>query len=167
MATQTMTEKDWFLKKWDDEFQITRRVLAAVPHGKEDFKPAEKSRALKDLAFIFMGEEKVIEGAMSPGFMPQGPPPTPAVPVAELLKIYEQSHPQVFEKVKALPPDAFDRVMKFPVGPGQMADVRYADVCWLMLNDAVHHRGQLSVYIRMVGGVVPPIYGPTLEVPWF
>jgi len=42
-----------------------------------------------------------------------------------------------------------------------------ADVAWMMLSDSIHHRGQVSIYLRMLGAVVPPIYGPTAEIPWF
>jgi uncharacterized damage-inducible protein DinB len=52
------------------------------------------------------------------------------------------------------------------VGPGQVADVPVADMLWIMLLDAVHHRGQLSVYLRMAGGKVPSIYGPSADEPW-
>jgi uncharacterized damage-inducible protein DinB len=37
---------------------------------------------------------------------------------------------------------------------------------WLMLMDSIHHRGQLSVYIRPAGGKVPSIYGPSGDEPW-
>jgi uncharacterized damage-inducible protein DinB len=37
---------------------------------------------------------------------------------------------------------------------------------WLAVMDAVHHRGQMSVYIRLAGGKVPSIYGPTADEPW-
>ena len=40
------------------------------------------------------------------------------------------------------------------------------DVLWFMLTDSIHHRGQLSVYVRMAGGRVPSIYGPSADEPW-
>jgi uncharacterized damage-inducible protein DinB len=167
MTMNTMTEKDMFLKTWDMEHQITRRVLAAIPAGKEDFRPAEKTRTVREQVFMFFAEEKVIEGVAQPNFVPQGPPPAPPLSVAELTKMYEQSHAAIYEKYKALPMDQYERVIKFPVGPGQIGDVRVADVAWMMLSDSIHHRGQLSTYLRILGAVVPPIYGPTAETPWF
>ena len=38
---------------------------------------------------------------------------------------------------------------------------------WFMLSDQIHHRGQLTVYLRMIGGKVPAIYGPSSDEPWF
>jgi uncharacterized damage-inducible protein DinB len=41
------------------------------------------------------------------------------------------------------------------------------DFLWFLLCDQIHHRGQLSVYLRMAGGKVPSIYGPSGDEPWF
>ena len=56
--------------------------------------------------------------------------------------------------------------VKFPTGPGKMGDLRRLDFLWMMLNDMIHHRGQFSVYLRMAGGKVPSIYGPSKDEPW-
>jgi uncharacterized damage-inducible protein DinB len=60
----------------------------------------------------------------------------------------------------------YNSMIKFPVGPKQMGDFRKADVLWMMMMDAIHHRGQFSVYVRMAGGKVPSIYGPSADEPW-
>ena len=53
-----------------------------------------------------------------------------------------------------------------PSGPGTMGVLKVIDFLWFMLLDSIHHRGQLSVYIRPAGGKVPSIYGPTADEPW-
>ena len=60
----------------------------------------------------------------------------------------------------------FNSPIKWMVGPGQMADMRKADVMWFMMQDHVHHRGQFSVYLRLAGGKVPSIYGPSADENW-
>jgi uncharacterized damage-inducible protein DinB len=47
-----------------------------------------------------------------------------------------------------------------------MGEVRRADMLWTMLSDSIHHRGQFSVYLRLVGARVPSIYGPSGDEPW-
>ncbi|HYK42494.1 MAG TPA: DinB family protein [Thermoanaerobaculia bacterium] len=47
-----------------------------------------------------------------------------------------------------------------------MGRIPVMDFFWNMLLDSIHHRGQLSVYVRLAGGRVPSIYGPTADVPW-
>ena len=166
MSPQTMTEKDQFIAAWDREYETTRRILDAYPAGKDDFKPAEKSRTARELAWIFIMEEKVIDSALKGAIEFTSPPPPPQVPVSEIIRMYESAHREHLAGVKAAPPEAFDRTVKFPVGPKQMSDVRTGQVAWMMLMDAIHHRGQFSVYLRMVGAKVPSIYGPTADEPW-
>jgi uncharacterized damage-inducible protein DinB len=59
-----------------------------------------------------------------------------------------------------------DGTVVFMVGPRQKGDVPLADFVEFMLGDQIHHRGQLSVYLRMAGGKVPSIYGPSADEPW-
>ena len=47
-----------------------------------------------------------------------------------------------------------------------MADVPKMQFLWMLLSDQIHHRGQLSVYLRMADAKVPSIYGPSLDEPW-
>src|SRR5438132_11205433 len=61
---------------------------------------------------------------------------------------------------------ALDGELKFPPKNMPPGDVRRLDFFWFLLMDMVHHRGQLSVYLRMAGGKVPSIYGPSADEPW-
>jgi len=70
------------------------------------------------------------------------------------------------KKVKQAGEDLFLKRLKFMVAKGKMGDVSGKDVLWLMLHDQIHHRGQLSVYLRLVGAKVPSIYGPSADEPW-
>lgn len=56
--------------------------------------------------------------------------------------------------------------VKFPSGPGQMADWPLPKFLWMTLCDQIHHRGQFSVYLRIAGGKVPAIHGPSADEPW-
>jgi uncharacterized damage-inducible protein DinB len=47
-----------------------------------------------------------------------------------------------------------------------MGKLRKGDILWMFLYDQIHHRGQLSIYNRMVGAKVPSIYGPSADEPW-
>jgi uncharacterized damage-inducible protein DinB len=56
--------------------------------------------------------------------------------------------------------------VQFFVAPKQVGDIPAESFLWFMLHDQIHHRGQLSVYVRMAGGKVPSIYGPSADEPW-
>ena len=167
MSTQnTMTEKDMFVATFEREFATTLKLLKNLPAGKEEFKPAARSRNVRELAWIFIAEEKVAE-AITVGELPfAAAPPAPQLPVAELIAMFETSHREALGKIRAMSQESFNRTVKFPVGPGKMGDMRAADVLWTMLMDAVHHRGQLSVYLRMLDAKVPSIYGPSADETW-
>jgi uncharacterized damage-inducible protein DinB len=47
-----------------------------------------------------------------------------------------------------------------------MGEMRVGDALWFFLSDTIHHRGQLTVYLRMAGGRLPSVYGPTADEPW-
>ena len=160
-----MSEKEMFLQTWDREFQPTMKLLKAYPADKPEFKPHERSRSAKELAWTFVMEEQLIEQAIKGKIEMMGFPPAPKT-FTEVLNVYEKSHREMVEKVKNLPEAVLDKTIKFPVGPKQMGDVRCINIFWMMVMDMVHHRGQLSVYVRMAGGKVPSIYGPSADEPW-
>lgn len=160
-----MTEKDMFIQTWEREFQTTLKLLKAYPSNKLDLKPHERSRSAKELAWTFFGEEGLIDDVVK-GEVKFQPGPEPPATLEEILKAYEKKHKEHVNKVTGLSEGEFNKAIQFPVGPKQMGDLRRADVLWTMIMDMVHHRGQFSVYLRMAGGKVPSIYGPSADEPW-
>ena len=84
----------------------------------------------------------------------------------ELIEWYEKSHKEMIHEYNKLSEDDLNKTMKFEISPKQAGDFRKIDLLWMILMDAIHHRGQFSVYLRMAGGKVPSIYGPTADEPW-
>lgn len=160
------SEKDMLVQKLEYEFQTTRRVLKAYPADKLDMKPAEKSRTARDLLWIFCLEQGLTDMAVKGKIDFGGPMPSPPQSQDEIIGTYEKRFKESLEKIKQMSDEDFNSVIAFPAGPGKMANVRKADVLWVTLMDMVHHRGQLSVYIRLAGGKVPSIYGPSGDEPW-
>jgi uncharacterized damage-inducible protein DinB len=161
-----MTEKDMYLHAWDFEQKTTEKVLKAFPPEKADLKPAEKSRTAKELASVFVQEREVmIDGAIR-GNVDFAKMPAAPKNFSEVCTRFESEYPSLVSKVKAMPEAEWEALMEFPVGPGQMGKFRRADILWMALHDQIHHRGQMSVYLRMAGGKVPSIYGPSGDEPW-
>ena len=160
-----MTEKEMFITSWEREFQTTMKVLKAYPPDKLDLKPAEKSKSAKDLAWVFAVEENIVGGICKGQVDFMNLPKAPAT-YPEILAAYETTHKEMVNKVKALAETEWNSSITWMVGPKQTAQVRRADVLWMMMMDNVHHRGQLSVYLRLAGAKVPSIYGPTADEPW-
>ena len=160
-----MTEKEQFLATVEREFPTTLKVLKAYPSAKAELKPHAKSKSARELAWNFVFEENAcdmaLDGALELSKMPKVPSTFP-----EVIASYEKAHAALMERVKRTPDAELNKTVKFMTGPKQMGDLRKMDVLWFMLMDAVHHRGQLSVYLRMADGKVPSIYGPSADEPW-
>jgi uncharacterized damage-inducible protein DinB len=161
-----VTEKETFLQNWEREFQITLKVFKAFPADKIGFKPAERSRPAGELMWVVAGEETIFINAIISGQFDFQNIPKPPATYPEMLTAYENIHSEMVNKAKNFSDADFNKILKFMVGPNQMADFRAIDLLWIMLMDQIHHRGQFSVYLRMAGGKVPAIYGPSADEPW-
>ncbi|HEX9348698.1 MAG TPA: DinB family protein, partial [Gemmatimonadales bacterium] len=120
-----------------------------------------------DLAWTFVFEG--IAGAQAvQGEMKFPPPNMPAMPAnwQGVVGEVEKALRSFGDKVRKADESQLNATVKFKTGPKQVSDLRRLDVLWFMLNDQIHHRGQLSVYLRMTGAKVPSIYGPSKDEPW-
>jgi DinB family protein len=160
-----MSEKEKFLQTLETEYQTTLKLLKAYPVAKADFKPHAKCKSAKDLAsnFIFelKGADMAIDGAMDFARMPKMPGTFP-----EVVAGYEQAHKGFVDHIKRTPDADLNKTVKFMSAPKRMVDWRRMDVLWFLLHDSIHHRGQFSIYLRLVDAKVPSIYGPTADEPW-
>lgn len=160
-----MSEKDMFVQGWEKEFATTMKVLRAYPGSKLELKPASSSRSAKELAWALVGGEMLVDGILK-GDINAGSPPAPPSSMDEIIRAYEQTHREMVPKVRKLADTEYQKPIKFITGPGTMGDIPRNQVLWFLLMDSIHHRGQFSVYLRMAGGKVPSIYGPSGDEPW-
>lgn len=142
------------------EFATTMRVLKAYPEDKLDMRPAEKSRSARELISTLVREEFVCRGAVRGDLRKGGAPEGLPDGLAEMLDVLGRTHAEVQELIARAGDDDMSRVIDL-----YGHRLRVLDVLWLELHDQIHHRGQLSVYLRLVGARVPSIYGPTADEP--
>lgn len=166
-TTVPTTEREHYLATFERESQTTLRVLKAYPANKVQWKPAERSNSVTQTAWTLVLTQLITEpvlGAEKLGF--EGLPAPPA-DWNTLVSTFEQAHRDAMKRLTKMSDDVFKSTIVMPVGPGgATAPVRRADALWMFLFDAVHHRGQLTVYLRAVGGKVPNIYGGSGDEPW-
>ncbi len=161
-----MTEKEIFVNAWKREFGTTLKILKQLPPDKMNFKPdAEKTKSAKDLATMFIGELGIADGVVN-GKVEFGGQMPAFSSYPELVRTFENTFNSVIPKIEAMSEADWNSKITAPVGPKKMGEVRRADMFWLMMNDSIHHRGQFSIYLRMVGAKVPSIYGPSGDEPW-
>lgn len=91
----------------------------------------------------------------------------PTASLKEIVSALEGAKSEITAKLKSFPEHQFQqKTVKFPVAPKQLGDVPINQFDWTVIKDHVHHRGQFSVYLRIAGGKLPSIYGPTADEPW-
>jgi uncharacterized damage-inducible protein DinB len=153
-----MDEQALFTTFWENESKTTRHVIARIPEG-SDYRPDPRSRTASEIAWQIVCEEQMIVDALETGQVEWNPPPAPAT-MKELLAVYEKQSTDVVRRLKALPADRWDGTLDF-FGKEQPA----SPMAWSFLFDIVHHRGQISTYLRPMGSTVPQIYGPSGDEP--
>ena len=147
------------------EHATTRKVLQAFPADRADFKPHERSNPAQHLAWLFVGEERMVLKAL------RGEPilgsgwPEPPGSWQGVLDAFDAVHGDVLQALDAAKDRALAPVT-FYTAPKTMGEYPALDFVWFMICDQIHHRGQLSVYLRMTGSAVPSIYGPSADEPW-
>jgi uncharacterized damage-inducible protein DinB len=151
-------EKSLFTKFWTNESKTTRTVLARLPEG-SDYRPDPKSRTAREIAWQIVCQERMIIEALESGKAEWAPPPLPAT-MKELLEAYEHQSAAMAGRWRKLPAARWDGTLEF-FGSQRPA----APMAWSFLFDIVHHRGQITTYLRPMGSKVPQIYGPSGDEP--
>ena len=153
-----MDEQTLFTNFWERETETTRRVLSRIPEG-SDYRPDPKSRTAKEIAWQITCEERMIIDALETGKAVWAPPPIPST-MAEVLDTYTRQSPEIVARWKALPAERWQGTLEF-FGRERPASA----MAWSFLFDIIHHRGQITTYLRPMGSTVPQVYGPTADEP--
>lgn len=153
-----MDDRSLFNDFWEKESKTTRKVLSRIPEG-SDYRPDPKSRPAREIAWQIVCEEKMLIDALESGKGEWAPPPMPES-MKEVLATYEQQSADVIRRVQSLPDDKWNGTLDF-FGSERPA----APMAWGFLFDIVHHRGQITTYLRPMGSTVPQIYGPSGDEP--
>jgi uncharacterized damage-inducible protein DinB len=151
-------ERTLFTGFWITEAKTTRNVLARIPEG-SDYRPDPKSRTAKEIAWQIVCEERMIIDALESGKAEWAPPPLPST-MKDVLAAYETQSAAMERRWAALPGERWNGSLEF-FGSQRSASA----MAWSFLFDIVHHRGQITTYLRPMGSTVPKIYGPSGDEP--
>lgn len=158
------------LQELEQEAPATRRVLARVPAEKFDWRPHERSMSMGQLANHLAGlPYGIIYATLQPSFDPGALPP-PAAPASseELLARFDSGMEYARKTLGAMPDADLGIPWKLMRGEKELLSIpRGAALRSVLLNHSYHHRGQLTVYLRINGIPLPSVYGPTADEPPF
>jgi uncharacterized damage-inducible protein DinB len=162
-----MTIAQTLLPEFDQEMATTRRLLERVPDDKATWKPHEKSFSLGHLAQLV---------ARMPGWNTQAMNATELdlasftgyshEKTATLLVEFDRNVREARAALAAASDDDFQVPWSLKAGDRVFMTLPRGAVVRQNINHLIHHRGQLSVYLRLVDVPLPSIYGPTADEKW-
>jgi uncharacterized damage-inducible protein DinB len=157
---------DGMLQELEQEAQTTRRVLERVPESQLAWRPHEKARTLGELALhvaMVPGAVAELVATQSTVQAPEFTDPSPKS-ASELLGALDESIAKARNVLGGMDDNALMATWRMMKGERELLAVpRVAMLRSIMLNHWYHHRGQLSVYLRLLDVPVPSIYGPSAD----
>ncbi len=158
-----MTNRQFFLRCWEQEYPTFIKVLKAVPADRLDYRPDPRSRSAGELVWLQVLEKRCWFELLETGKIDWKVTP-PAERLDDMIVAYETAHHDLAPLLKRLEDGAWDnKSTQFVMDGHVYVETNLGHMFWLGLFDAIHHRGQLSVYLRPMGGKVPSIYGPSAD----
>jgi uncharacterized damage-inducible protein DinB len=162
-----MTTREMLLEELDLEMEYTRKTLERVPENQMEWKPDEKSMTLGVLSGFMAimptwGQDAITQEGFDAGAM-EGLPPLPKTR-SELLATFDRNASDLRKALSGLRDADLDKTWTLRAGQ----QVFFTQPRWLVyrtyfLNHLVHHRGQLTVYLRLLGVPVPAIYNDSAD----
>ena len=163
-----MAFADTFLPEFDNEMKTTRSLLAIVPFQNADWKPHEKSTALGALASHvtnLAGFGSMIASTTERNFgAPGQPKPAQYSSTEELLSAFDANVTKSREALATISDADLNAPWTLRNGDHVIFTLpRKVTLRTMLMNHLIHHRGQLSVYLRLNDVPLPSIYGPTAD----
>lgn len=155
-----MTLREFLQQRWTNERPAFERVLHAMPLAQFAYSPHERSPSAAQIVWILALEAKLCSELIDAGQSnwEPGPPPTDC---ETIVSAFETHSAELGERIGLMDEAAWQNKARLLVHGNLAWEAPLGDLLWRMFFDSIHHRGQLSTYIRPMGGKVPSIYGPS------
>ena len=162
-----MSIADTLLPEFDQEMATTRKVIERVPTDKGKFKPHPKSFSLGHLTQLVAGMPGWITNAVTETSLDLGGYPGYSYESTEdLVKLFDKHVKEARKAIASAKDSDFKINWSLKRGEQVFFTAPRAMIVRQTINHLVHHRGQLTVYLRLVDVPVPSIYGPTADEPF-
>ena len=161
-----MTTREFFIETLKEEAPRFERVFKALPHDKLDWRPHPKSKGAKELVASMIGEFTSIPTILKTGGIDFEKTSMPEIKsIDEAVDVLTKIANEGAVLTESMSDSDWDAKAVMSSGDKIEWEAPKGVMVWGIFFDLVHHRGQLSVYIRPMGGKVPAIYGPSGDMP--
>jgi hypothetical protein len=155
--------REYFKECFEAEKPKFIRVMRAVPVEQAAYRPHARSTNAGDLVWLLAAELRDACELADRGEVHYAARPAPGVEGS--IAAYEKNAADLEARVARLDDAAWDSKARFIVDGKVVWEATLGDMLFGILFDAIHHRGQLSTYLRPMGAKVPSIYGPSADDP--
>jgi uncharacterized damage-inducible protein DinB len=157
-----MSNREFFIQRWETEQPAFLKVLRAVPDTQLAYRPHDRSTAAGALAWQLAEEQKQLSELLETGQVKFEVRPHPAK-VDDIIGAFEKATNELRERLQSVSDEKWSSSGKFLMDGNVAWSDTVENIVWGYLFDMVHHRGQLSAYLRPMGSKVPAIYGPSAD----
>ena len=157
-----MSTREFFKERWTAEYPMFMSVLRALPSGKLDYKPHDRSNSAGAIAWLMTEELKSACDVIETGSVEWAPRPQPTS-VDEITRQFDGQGQELARKMNSIDDARWKAKGTFLAGGKEVFSASRGEMAWWILFDLIHHRGQLTAYLRPMGGKVPAIYGPSAD----
>ena len=155
------------LKEFDEEMATTRRQLERVPSEKAEWKPHPKSFPMGHLAQLVAGMPGWITNALTESDLDLARQTGYSFEKTEtLLGVFDKRVAEARKALQSVTGASLSENWSLKMGPKVLMSLPRGEVARQNLNHLIHHRGQITVYLRLLDIPVPSIYGPTADERW-
>ena len=155
--------REYYQQCFENEKPTFLKVMKAVPPDQAGYKPHPRSTSSGDLLWLLATELDDACSLIEQGEVNYVYKPSPGVP--ESIAAYEKHAAALQERLAHLDDAKWDSKARLMMDGKVVWEATLGDMLFGFLFDAVHHRGQLSSYLRPMGAKVPAIYGPSGDDP--
>lgn len=159
-----MNTREFFSECFKAEIPKFVRVLKAVPADKASYRPHPRSMSAGELAWLLASELHDACELVDHGKVEYVQTPAPAK-LDDSITAYERNAAELQKRAAKLDDAAWGKKAQFLMGGKVGWEAGLGEMLFGFLFDAIHHRGQLSTYLRPMGAKVPSIYGPSADDP--
>ena len=157
-----MSTREFFIKRWEAELAAFGKVLRAVPETGLAYRPHERSTAAGALAWQIADEQAQLADLLQSGKVSFADRPKQPAKVADIVAEWDRATEDLRKRLQSASDKKWGEQGTLQFGENGWSDT-IENMFWGYLFDMVHHRGQLSAYLRPMGGKVPAIYGPSAD----
>jgi uncharacterized damage-inducible protein DinB len=162
-----MDTRDTLLADFDHEMAVTRQLISRIPEAALEWRPHDRSFSVGELATHLATLPRWGSHILSQPFhdLLSGKGGRPGLPsLAEVLQDFDRNVVEVRQQLFDRPSAALAETWSLKNGRETLMTLpRDAAFRRFLLHHTIHHRGQLSVYLRLLNVPLPPIYGPSAD----